>query len=1025
MKIGRFIYTALLSSYLLAAVCIAYGAEGIQVESTSVEYRAQPLGIDVSRPRFSWVLRSTERNQIQTAYQIRVATSPAGLERPDIWDSGKVKSGQSVLVAYAGKTLVSRGRYYWQVRSWDVHDRPSDWSGTSWWEMGLLSADDWHAKWIGHDYPLAIPKEFGALDQSSQLKPGETQGESFASSVPFKSVAVFMPTFGTSNSSATLSLYRELSGHRQLVARQRFKNHHDNDWAVVRVPHLARSGEYYIEQSEADGQIGWWTSNRSDYDFGQAYLNDQPVPGYRKIRLDTAGSDPLRGMSSELRKSFRVEHRIKSARLYATALGLYQIRINGKPVSRDLFAPGWTDYNKRVQYQTYDVTDLLREGKNALAATLAPGWYSGTVGAFGIGQFGLMPALLAQLEITYADGTVGRFVTDEDWRASSGPILRADLIMGETYDARRETPGWDLPGFDDRTWKPVRLKRGADTKLVAQVDPPISVEREIKPISVTEVRPNVFRYDFGQNMVGAIRMRLSGARGTRVTVRHAEVVGPGGGFYVANLRSARSTDVYVLKGQGVETFAPEFTFHGFRYAEVSGVGSAPQVVGRVMRTAAPLTMSLKTSAPMINQLQSNILWGQRGNFLSVPMDTPARDERLGWTGDIAAFAGTAAYNMEIAGFLRKWLIDLRDTQSADGEFAAVAPKAPSMLIDKAAPGWGDAGVIVPWVLYQQYGDRRLLEENFDAMSRWVMFLKANSSGFLRPSIGYGDWLNVSDETPKDLIATAFFAHSAAIVGSAARVLGKEPAPYDQLFAQIRDAFDRRFVGNDGRIAGDTQTAYVLALSMDLLPKNAQKTAADRLVELIKQRQWHLSTGFLGTPRLLEVLSENGHADVADRLLLQTSFPSWGYQIRRGATTMWEHWDSIKPDGTFQNASMNSFNHDAFGSVGQWMYENIAGIRPASPGFQSITIKPLARGGVVAADSRYQSLYGPIATRWTNRGDHLQLTVTIPVNTTADVWVPTANDETVDADGGVRRMSTDKSYAIYKIGSGTYRFTTHR
>ena len=1007
---------------LLLSACLpvlAAQAPDIRVLGTTVDYAYDPLGIDAAKPRLSWVLGSDRRSQAQSAYEIQVASDPSRLDKPDIWDSGVVRSNQSVLVSYGGPPLVSRMRYYWRVRVWDVRGQASDWSKPAEWEMGLLSPGDWHADWIGYNHPLPPPQAFGRPDLPAPLRAGETQGQSFATDRPFRSVAALIPTFQTKNSSVTLSLYRDGPGGA-LVARKRFTNQGDGQWSGISLSHAAGPGKYYLEESHVEGQIGWWTSNRSDYDYGDAYRNGKVVSGFRKIQVATIGDAPLSVLNPQFRKTFSVDKPIRSARLYATALGLYEARINGQRVGDDVLSPGWTDYNQRVKYQTYDVTDFVKRGRNAIGAIVAPGWYAGHVGGFGAAQFGLTPALRMQLEITYSDGTVERVATDHSWKASLGPIVEADLIMGETYDARRELTGWDSPGFDDAKWKPVRIKRGVSAKLVAQADEPVRVTRELKPVSVSKTKAGSYVFDLGQNISGVVRMRVSGPAGQRVTLRHAEALNPDGTLYLDNLRSAKATDVYILRGHGIETFEPAFTVHGFRYVEVSGADEPVDIVGCVIHTAAPVTLSFTTDVPLLNRLQSNIVWGQRDNSVSVPTDTPARDERLGWTGDIAAFSGTAVYNMNVARFLGNWLTDLRATQTAEGEYAAVAPIGETMGVDKAAPGWGDAGVIVPWKLYQQYGDRQLLESNFDAMARWVAFLQKNSSGFLRPAVGYGDWLNVHDETPKDLIATAYFAHSAAIVAQAARALGKDATSYDKLFAQIRDAFDRAYLRADGRLAGDTQTAYALALSMDLLPARSRAAAVGRLVDLIKADGWHLSTGFLGTPVLLGVLSENGHADVAYRLLLQTSYPSWGYEIGKGATTIWERWDGIRPDGTFQNPSMNSFNHVALGSVGQWMYRNIAGIRPESPGFQRIVIKPLPGPQIHAASARYESAYGSIESNWSLAGSRFTLDVTIPVNTRAEVWVPSDKNAKIDADGAtfVRRAN---DYAVYGVGSGAYRF----
>jgi alpha-L-rhamnosidase len=539
---------------------------------------------------------------------------------------------------------------------------------------------------------------------------------------------------------------------------------------------------------------------------------------------------------------------------------------------------------------------------------------------------------------------------------------------------------------------------------------------------MTEPKPGVFVYDLGQNMVGVVRLTVSGKAGTTITLRHAEVLNPDGTIYTANLRTARATDTYTLKGGGEETYEPRFTFHGFRYVEVTGHPGKPPldaVLGRVIHTSAPFTMDFETDVPMLDQLHSNITWGLRGNFVSIPTDTPARDERLGWTGDINVFAPTAAYTMESARFLTKWLDDLRDGQSDDGAFTDVAPYIGP--VGKGVAGWGDAGVTVPWALYEAYGDTRVLEQAWSSMLKWLDYLEKHSSGYLRPAEGYGDWLNIQDETPKDVIGTAYFAHSAALVAKTAEALGKDAAPYTSLFRSVRDAFRAAYVTDGGRVKGDTQTAYVLALSMDLLAEGDRKPAADRLVELIRSKEWHLSTGFLGTPRLLPVLTDTGHNDVAYRLLVQRTFPSWGYQIDRGATTMWERWDSIKPDGSFQDAGMNSFNHYAYGSVGEWMYANIAGIAPAEPGFKKVRVRPRPGGGVTRAQARFDSVRGPITTRWQTGSDGFSLTLTLPAHTTAEVWIPAGKASQV-RHGSAEFLRMADGCAVFAAASGTHHFS---
>ncbi|MFE6488415.1 family 78 glycoside hydrolase catalytic domain, partial [Streptomyces sp. NPDC057757] len=675
-------------------------------------------------------------------------------------------------------------------------------------------------------------------------------------------------------------------------------------------------------------------------------------------------------------------------------------------------------------YQTYDVTKLLRTGPNAIGAYVAPGWYAGNVGMFGPHQYGERPALLAQLEIEYTDGTSERVTSGTGWRAAAGPIVAADLLGGETYDARKETPGWTSAGFDDRAWLDVTdAGDAAPGLIVAQVDGPVRVAEELAVKKVTEPRPGVFVLDLGQNMVGAVRLRVSGDAGTTVRLRHAEVLNPDGTLYTANLRTATATDTYTLKGQGEETYEPRFTFHGFRYVEVTGFPGTPSakaVTGRVMHTSAPFTFEFETDVPMLNKLHRNITWGQRGNFLSVPTDTPARDERLGWTGDINVFAPTAAYTMESARFLTKWLVDLRDAQTGEGAFTDVAPMVGT--VGNGVAGWGDAGVTVPWALYQAYGDRQVLADAWPSIRAWLTYLENHSDNLLRPAGGYGDWLNIEDETPKEVVATAYFAHSADLAARTAEELGEDSAPYLDLFERVRTAFRNAYVDAGGRVKGDTQTAYVLALSMNLVPTDLRTAAADRLVALIEAKDWHLSTGFLGTPRLLPVLTDTGHTDVAYRLLQQRSFPSWGYQIDKGATTMWERWDSIRPDGSFQTPDMNSFNHYAYGSVGEWMYTNIAGISAGRPGYREIVVRPRPGGDVTSARATFASVYGPISTQWRQRSNGFLLTCAVPPNTTAEVWIPAKAPEAVTHTHGTF-LRTEDGCVVYRVGSGSHRFTT--
>ncbi|MFE9680337.1 alpha-L-rhamnosidase [Streptomyces sp. NPDC006285] len=1028
----------------------------LRVTAPTVEYVRHPLGIDAQRPRLSWPMSSDEPGARQSGYQIRVASSAARLTRPDVWDSGKVVSGESVLVPYAGPRLAPRTRYFWSVRVWDADGGVSAWSEPSWWETGLMDPAQWTAQWVTAPPVLT---DAPSLDGSAWIwfAAGEPADSAPAGTRWFRRT-LDLPDPVTA---ATLAISADnvyaVSVNGTEVARTDLDTDHEG-WrrpAVVEVLAQLRTGRNVLAvaaTNASEGPAGLVASltlhtasgeRRIVTDDSWRSTDEEPAADWRGTDFDDSGWPaakeaaawgagpwgrvvPASYAANQLRHEFELPRRkVARARLYATALGLYEAHLNGRRVGRDQLAPGWTDYRERVQYQTYDVTTLVRSGVNALGAYLAPGWYAGNVGMFGPHQYGERPALLAQLEVEYADGTRERVVSGTDWRAAAGPIVSADLLSGETYDARRETPGWTSPGFDDRAWLDVvRAADGTAPRLVvAQVDGPVRVTEELPVQKVTEPEPGVFVLDLGRNMVGSVRLRVAGAAGTTVRLRHAEVLDPDGTLYTANLRTAAATDTYTLKGGGEEVYEPRFTFHGFRYVEVTGFPGTPtarNLTGRVMHTSAPFTLDFETDVPMLDTLHSNITWGQRGNFLSVPTDTPARDERLGWTGDINVFAPTAAYTMESARFLTKWLVDLRDAQTAEGAFTDVAPMVGT--VGNGVAGWGDAGVTVPWSLYRAYGDRQVVEDAWPSVRAWLTYLEKNSDGLLRPASGYGDWLNVSDETPKDVIATAYFAHSADLAARMAEVLGEDPAPYTDLFARVRTAFRTAYVTGDGGVKGDTQTAYVLALSMDLLPDGLREAAADRLVALIEAKDWHLSTGFLGTPRLLPVLTDTGHTDVAYRLLLQRSFPSWGYQIDKGATTMWERWDSIRPDGSFQTPDMNSFNHYAYGSVGEWMYANIAGIAAGRPGYREIVVRPRPGGGVTSARATFTSVHGPVSTRWQRRSGRFVLTCSVPPNTTAEVWIPADAPDAVTHTSAAFLRSED-GCAVYRVGSGTHRFTT--
>jgi len=762
----------------------------------------------------------------------------------------------------------------------------------------------------------------------------------------------------------------------------------------------------------------------------------------------SAPSDSLPSPSPLLRRAFRVDDRVRSARLYVTSLGLYEAYLNGQRIGDQLFTPGWTSYRRRLQYQTYDVTSLVRPGANVIGAMLGDGWYRGHLGFFGQRNlYGRRLAVRAQLEIQYQSGRTERVVSDGDWKASAGPLLSSDIYAGETYDARRELSGWASAPYDDREWVAVARVDPPPSALVASLSPPVRRVRELRPVAIRLAPSGETIFDLGQNFTGWARLSVRGPAGTTVTLRFGEVLDREGNLYTANLRAAAQTDRYTLGGNGREVYEPHFTFHGFRYVAVRGLPAPPDsatITGIAVSSDLVQTGSLVTSDSLLNQLQRNIVWGQRSNFLDVPTDCPQRDERLGWTGDAQVFARTAAFNMDVAGFFAKWLSDVAADQDPSGSVPWVIPNPLGGDSTRFAgtAGWSDVAVIVPWTMYLTYGDRRLLERQYPSMRAWVDYARRRAGTGLiwRPGWQFGDWLALHSDDPSypgattgtDLIATAFLAHSTDLVARTAAILGHEDdaAEYRARFRAIREAFNREFVSRTGRVGENTQTAYAVAIAFDLLPDSLVSVAGGRLAQDVEARDHHLTTGFLGTPYLLHVLGATGHIGDAFALLTQRTYPSWLYPITRGATTMWERWDGIRPDSSFEDPGMNSFNHYAFGAVGDWMYQNIGGIDvdPARPGYRRSRIAPRPGAGLTSASASLETAYGMLKSAWRLEGRRFVLDVAVPANTSAEVtlWdarVADVREGGVPLDGrdGVRSARQRGNNVIVDVGSGTYSF----
>jgi len=818
-----------------------------------------------------------------------------------------------------------------------------------------------------------------------------------------------------------------------LTARTRYR------WEVAvtgRDGATAEAGSWFEtgQMSPAAWQASWIAHDTSDLD-----VVDAPEEG--EVALADHGLSP----AVRLRRPFQVpaEPPVR-ARLYVTARGLYELRLNGHRVGDDELAPGWTDYRDRIDYRTHDVTGLVAAGENVLAATLADGWWSGFVGfdpRRSGAHYGTFPQLLAELHLHHADGHREVIVTDGTWRTRRSPIRYADLLKGECHDLRRDTPGWDRPGFGDAEgWLPAQVTGDDHDLLTAAVAPPVRAVGELAARTVTRVGDDRHLVDFGQNFAGRVRLTARGLTpGARVVIRHGEALDADGALYTDNLRTADATDVLIGGDDAVVVFEPRFTYHGFRYAEVSGLRELDpsDITGVVLHSDTPWAGEFACSDPDIERLHRAIVWGQRSNFVSVPTDCPQRDERLGWLADAQVFLPTACLNADVAAFFEGWLREVRGAQSPDGCFSNVAPRLAGVA-DEGAPGWGDAGVLVPWHLYRVYGDERFLERNLDAMCAWVDFVHRHNPDLVwRHRVGphFADWL-APTPTPREVVATAYFARSTELTACAAGVLGRDDLAdrYGTLAGHIRKTFAERFVTPGGRIAGDTQTAYLLALAFELLPGGnggeAASRAAERLAELVEAAGPGVTTGFLGVGLIAPVLDACGRPDLAHALLRRTDPPSWLFPLRHGATTIWERWDGYTDERGFQAAAMNSFNHYALGSIGEWLYQGVAGLAqaPGSTGYRELLIRPRP-GDLAWARATYTSVRGVVATAWAREDGVLRLEVSVPPGATAVVHVPTGDpggvrEGGVPVDGaeGVEVLGTGPGTLLCRVTSGDYRFT---
>lgn len=805
-----------------------------------------------------------------------------------------------------------------------------------------------------------------------------------------------------------------------------------------------QSGEKYswkVKVWDNKGKASAWSAPS---EFQMALLNNSDwkakwiTPGYEE---DSLRASPL------FRKQFNSNKKIVRATAYVTSHGLYQAQINGKKVDDAYLTPGWTSYNKRLQYQTYDVTNLLKNGSNAIGVTLGSGWYRGIIGfTNSVNVYGKDIALLFQLDIKYSDGSTESVVSDGSWKSSTGSIVYAEIYNGETIDARKEKTGWELPGYNVAAWTSVKVADFSKESLIATQNELVKKHETFTPVKIITTPKGEKVIDFGQNLVGWVMMKVKGNAGDKITLSHAEVLDKYGNFYTENLRAAKAQDTYILKGGEEESFEPHFTWQGFRYVKVEGYTGAlhPENFNAVaLYSDMQPTGTFTSSNPLINQLQHNIQWGQKGNFLDIPTDCPQRDERLGWTGDAQVFSRTASFNMNVNNFFAKWLKDVAADQQ-NGVVPFVIPNVLGAAINST--GWADVATVIPWNMYLVYGDKQILESQYGSMKAYVESIrKVANNNLWNSGFHFGDWLFYRPDddndgraavTDKYLIAQCFYAHSTQLLINAAKVLGntEDAYSYSVLLQKIKDAFIKEYLTPNGRLVSGTQTAYVLALNFDMLPDSLRGQAALRLVDNIKSYGNHLTTGFLGTPYLCHVLTRFGYSDVAYRLLLQDTYPSWLYPVKMGATTIWERWDGEKPDSTFETPSMNSFNHYSYGAIGDWMYTQMVGLDTYEDGvgYKHIKIQPHIGGGFSFASASLQTYYGKLSSGWKVEGDTISMDVEIPANTTATIFVPSTDVDSIiestkplSKERDIKIVGKEDDYIVLNVGSGVYHFSTKK
>lgn len=1088
--------------------------EKAAIINLQTEYQHNPLGIDVAKPRFGWQMESDQYGAEQLAYRVVVANSLDNLHSEIyVYDSQKVESDLSVGIEYQGAELARQTRYFWKVFVWDQDEKMVE-SEPAWFETGLMGEGWSGAQWIGSsqphfskyrshyviDYDLNISQPsksgvfvFGYMDKDNFV----TADYSYNDGKP--ALIIRHTTDGVTMEDGRVSLKRSSffgSHHIELdvlaldyALGYQIKITVDGkelnpDKAIVAKPHPAGVWKpncrlWSIGFNQPKGSDAVFSNIKiSEKNWNKTLYTSNTYFGEKGDNQVKVWSPAEETGAPMIRKRIDIAKRIESARLYTTARGVYEYYINGERVGNDYLNPGSTDYRYRIMYNTYDITDMLKEGKNGIGVQLGSGWWSDFTG-FATAwqdQFGLDLSFIATIVLKYHDGTQETIVSDDSWKVyDKGPILSNSLQNGEDYDARREVDGWSKGDFDDASWKAATVFEAPADSIEIQyyIGNPIQNNIILEAQSVSQPQKGVYVYDMGQNMVGVPRIRVKGEEGEMITLKYGEMIYPEiipedpiapltkevyeqrkGRVYNENYRGALSTDHYILKGaKEGEIYQPHFTFHGYRYIEIHGLKEAlplENVEGIVLESIGAQMSDYRTSNDTINRLYQNILWGQRGNFLSIPTDCPQRDERMGWTGDAQVFARSATYNMNVDQFYLRWFQSVRDIQGEDGSYFDYIPKigTPPAGATKGggSVGWMETGIIIPWQIYQQYGDIRFVEEHYPSMVAYMKYLESRAINNIQRGGGYGDWLAL-DQTNTPLTNTAYYGYDAMLMEKMAQVLGKEEDAkyYHNLYESIKATFNREFVDNEGRttttdkageydewfasgqlnpVMANTQTSYVVPLKADLFNEKNKPLAIKHLVDDIIAHDYTLTTGFIGTPYLNLVLSENGYDDLAYRLFEQTAYPSWLYPVLQGATTIWERWNSYTIKNGFGPVDMNSFNHYSYGAIQEWMMVHSLGIQRNEqfPGYKKFVLRPKIGGTLSYIKGYFDSQYGRIESGWQKNANGYTYEATVPANTSAILYLPVEEEKYLKFTIGANsadHLSTQDGLVAYYLKSGKY------